>query len=191
MSWFNWSPEILAKLVTKMGLLVNSTTLIAPKGLAVFWLATMATAQGEERPSSGTKPNVLLIYTDDHGWADMGVQSVDPDICTPQFDQLARDGVRFTRGYVSALQCVPSRCGVITGRYQQRFGVEDNQKGPLPLSELTIADRLQTAGYISGWVGKSHLDVGGRKGDSKGSRILPDHLPHRRGFAEYFRGELR
>lgn len=88
-------------------------------------------------------------------------------------------------------QCVPSRAGVITGRYKQRFGVEDNQKGPLPLSELTIADRLQTAGYISGWVGKSHLDIGGQKGESKGTRILLDHLPHRRGFGEYFRRELR
>jgi uncharacterized sulfatase len=80
---------------------------------------------------------------------------------------------------------------VITGRYQQRFGVEDNSKGPLPLSEQTIAERLQAAGYLSGWVGKSHLDVGGEKGGSRGSRLLPDHMPHRQGFAEYFRGELR
>jgi uncharacterized sulfatase len=80
---------------------------------------------------------------------------------------------------------------VITGRYQQRFGVEDNNKGPLPLGEQTIAERLQPAGYLSGWMGKSHLDVGGEKGESKASRILPDHMPHRQGFAEYFRGELR
>ncbi|MFZ9091813.1 MAG: sulfatase-like hydrolase/transferase, partial [Planctomycetaceae bacterium] len=85
------------------------------------------------------KPNVLLIYTDDHGWADLGLQGADPDIRTPHLDQLAKDGVRFTRGFVSAPQCVPSRAGVITGRYQQRFGVEDNRKGPLPLSERTIA----------------------------------------------------
>jgi uncharacterized sulfatase len=136
-------------------------------------------------------PNILIIYTDDHGWADLGIQGVDKDIRTPHLDQLAKDGVRFTRGYVSAPQCVPSRCGVITGRYQQRFGVEDNSKGPLPLSEQTIAERLQAAGYLSGWVGKSHLDVGGEKGGSRGSRLLPDHMPHRQGFAEYFRGELR
>lgn len=136
-------------------------------------------------------PNILIIYTDDHGWADLGIQGVDKDIRTPHLDQLAKDGVRFTRGYVSAPQCVPSRCGVITGRYQQRFGVEDNSKGPLPLSEQTIAERLQAAGYLSGWVGKSHLDVGGEKGGSRDSRLLPDHMPHRQGFAEYFRGELR
>jgi uncharacterized sulfatase len=137
------------------------------------------------------KPNILLIYTDDHGWADLGAQGVDKDIRTPHLDQLANDGVRFTRGYVTAPQCVPSRAGVITGRYQQRFGVEDNNKGPLPLSELTIAERLKPAGYLSGWVGKCHLDISGEKGKDKASRILPDHMPHHQGFAEYFRGELR
>ena len=63
------------------------------------------------------KPNILLIYSDDHGWADLGTQGVNGDIRTPQLDRLARDGVRFTRGYVSAPQCVPSRAGVLTGRY--------------------------------------------------------------------------
>jgi len=65
---------------------------------------------------ASSKPNIILIYTDDHGWADLGIQGVDKDIRTPHLDQLARDGVRFTGGYVSAPQCVPSRCGVITGR---------------------------------------------------------------------------
>ena len=82
------------------------------------------------------KPNIILIYSDDHGWADLGVQGSDQDIRTPHLDAMARDGVRFTRGYVSAPQCVPSRVGVLTGRYQQRFGVEDNNKGPLPLLSL-------------------------------------------------------
>ncbi len=76
-------------------------------------------------------------------------------------------------------------------RYQQRFGVEDNSKGPLPLNELTIAERLKSAGYISGWVGKCHLDLGMEKGEGKKSRILAEHMPHRQGFEEYFRGELR
>lgn len=137
------------------------------------------------------KPNLLLIYSDDHGWADLGVQGVDPDIRTPHLDQLARDGVRFTRGYVSAPQCVPSRAGLMTGRYQQRFGVEDNNRGPLPLDELTIAERLKPAGYISGWVGKCHLDIRSEKGQIKGSRLSVEHMPHRQGFDEYFRGELK
>ena len=63
------------------------------------------------------KPNIILIYSDDHGWADLGIQGSDQDIRTPHLDAMARDGVRFTRGYVTAPQCVPSRAGVLTGRY--------------------------------------------------------------------------
>jgi arylsulfatase A-like enzyme len=137
-------------------------------------------------------PNILVIYSDDHGWADLGVQGVDADIRTPHLDQLARDGVRCTRGYVSAPQCVPSRAGVLTGRYQQRFGLEDNTKGALPLSELTIAERLKPAGYLTGQVGKWHLDLQAEeKGGGKSKRSpLSDHMPHGQGFDEYFRGEL-
>ena len=158
--------------------------------VAALLLAPVAALHAAD--AAKPKPNILLIYSDDHGWADLGAQGVDKDIRTPHLDQLARDGVRFTRGYISAPQCVPSRCGVITGRYQQRFGVEDNNKGPLPLGELTIAERLKPAGYTSGFVGKSHLDVAGKEhGKSKASRVLLDHLPHHQGFDEYFRGELR
>ena len=136
------------------------------------------------------KPNILLIYSDDHGWADLGAQGVDKDIRTPNLDQLARDGVRFARGYVTAPQCVPSRAGVLTGRYQQKFGVEDNGKGPLPLAELTIAERLKPEGYVSGQVGKWHLDVGGEKGAKKEVRLQTSHLPHGQGFDEYWCGTL-
>lgn len=140
------------------------------------------------------KPNILVIYSDDHGWADLGAQGVNAEIRTPNLDQLAHDGVRFARGYVSAPQCVPSRAGVITGRYQQRFGVEDNNKGPLPLEELTIAERLKPAGYLTGMVGKWHLDLGGdkkEKGEGKAARAMMAHMPHGQGFDEYWRGELR
>ncbi|NCZ96618.1 hypothetical protein EBZ02_05590, partial [bacterium] len=142
----------------------------------------------ESRP-----PNVILIYSDDHGWADLGVQGVDKDVRTPNLDQLARDGVRFTRGYVTAPQCTPSRAAVLTGRYQQRFGVEDNNHGPLPLAEVTIAERLAPAGYTSCGVGKCHLDMETTKGKGEGRshRILPDHMPHHQGFTEYFRGEKK
>ena len=137
------------------------------------------------------KPNIILIYSDDHGWADLGAQGSDKDIRTPNLDAMAREGVRFTRGYVSAPQCVPSRAGVLTGRYQQRFGVEDNNKGPLPLEQLTIAERLKGAGYVTGQVGKWHLDLmGGKKGE-KALRVSKEHMPHAQGFDEYFRGELR
>jgi len=137
------------------------------------------------------KPNIILIYSDDHGWADLGIQGSDQDIRTPHLDALARDGVRFTRGYVTAPQCVPSRAGVLTGRYQQRFGVEDNSKGPLPLTELTLAERLKSAGYVTGQAGKWHLDLVGSKKDEKGLRMSKEHMPHAQGFDEYFRGDLR
>jgi arylsulfatase A-like enzyme len=152
--------------------------------LLALLLAPLAAAAGD-------KPNLILIYSDDHGWADLGIQGSDQDIRTPHLDAMARDGVRFTRGYVTAPQCVPSRAGVLTGRYQQRFGVEDNNKGPLPLAELTIAERLKAAGYVTGQVGKWHLDlVGGKKGD-KLLRSSKEFMPHAQGFDEYFRGELR
>jgi len=155
--------------------------------LAISLVLGSSAALRAAEPS--TKPNILLIYSDDHGWADVGAQGVDKDIRTPNLDALARDGVRFTRGYVTAPQCVPSRAAVLTGRYQQRFGVEDNNHGPLPLAERTIAELLMPADYTSGWVGKCHLDVVGSK--REGQRILSDHMPHHQGFAEYFRGEMK
>ncbi|MEJ7830289.1 MAG: sulfatase-like hydrolase/transferase, partial [Segetibacter sp.] len=81
------------------------------------------------------------------------------DIPTPNLDALAASGVRFTDGYVTGPYCSPTRAGLLTGRYQQRFGHEYNADGPngLPVTETTIADRLKTVGYTTGLVGKWHL----------------------------------
>jgi uncharacterized sulfatase len=145
--------------------------------------------------AADAKPNVILIYSDDHGWADLGAQGVDKDIRTPNLDQLARDGVRFARGYVTAPQCVPSRAGVLTGRYQQKFGVEDNNKGPLPLAELTIAERLKSAGYVSCQIGKWHLESpperkGARPKGIAGAGSPQSFQPWAQGFDEYFTGPM-
>jgi uncharacterized sulfatase len=151
--------------------------------LAVALLTTLPGA-------AAAKPNVILIYSDDHGWADLGAQGVDADIRTPHLDQLARDGVRFARGYVTAPQCVPSRAGVITGRHQQRFGVEDNLKGPLPLAEITIAERLKPAGYVSAQVGKWHLEATARSEAGKAGGDEFAFLPGAQGFDEYYTGPM-
>ena len=104
------------------------------------------------------RPNIIVIFTDDHGYADLSSQGVLADVKTPHIDELAQGGVRMTSGYVTAPQCMPSRAGLMTGRYQNRFGVESNGR---PLdgfnAQKTIAGRLKGAGYATGMTGKWHL----------------------------------
>jgi arylsulfatase A-like enzyme len=105
-------------------------------------------------------PNILFIVADDLGYADVGFHGC-KDIPTPNIDSLAKNGVRCSSGYVSGVYCSPTRAGLLTGRYQTRFGHEFNPGAGanigLPLTETTIADRLKMAGYKTGWVGKWHL----------------------------------
>jgi uncharacterized sulfatase len=103
-------------------------------------------------------PNVIVIFTDDHGFADLSSQGIHTDVKTPHIDRLTAEGVRMTSGYVTAPQCVPSRAGLLSGRYQNRFGIESNGR---PLdgfnAQQTIAERLRGAGYATGMTGKWHL----------------------------------
>ncbi len=123
------------------------------------------------------RPNIIIIVGDDMGYADVGFHGC-KDIPTPRLDGLAKSGVRFTNGYVTGPYCSPTRAGLMTGRYQQRFGHEFNPGGGLdvglPLTETTIANRLKDAGYATALVGKWHLG-----GSDK-------HHPQRRGFDEFF-----
>ncbi len=121
------------------------------------------------------KPNILLIVGDDIGYADVGFHGC-KDIPTPHLDALAASGTCFTSGYVTGPYCSPTRAGLLTGRYQTRFGHEFNATGSsgLPLTETTLADRLKAAGYATGLVGKWHL----------GS--LAAMHPQKRGFDEFF-----
>jgi arylsulfatase A-like enzyme len=112
-------------------------------------------------PASKTKPNVIVIFTDDQGYGDLGIQGYLNDLKTPNIDQLARNGVRFTQGYVTAPQCSPSRAAMLTGQYQQRFGVDNNDFTPMPLSVTTLGERFKGLGYKTGIVGKWNLEVDG------------------------------
>ena len=110
------------------------------------------------------RPNIVVIVADDLGYGDLSCQGA-TDITTPRIDSLAKSGIRCTNGYVSGPYCSPTRAGLLTGRYQNRFGHEFNPGPPtaanaeigLTLSETTLADRLKKAGYLTGMVGKWHL----------------------------------
>ncbi|MGB8169539.1 MAG: sulfatase-like hydrolase/transferase [Chthoniobacteraceae bacterium] len=126
-----------------------------------------------------SKPNILLIVADDLGYADVGFQGC-KDIPTPNLDQLAKRSLRCTNGYVTHPFCSPTRAGLLTGRYQQHFGHENNPVwnpedtvSGLPLSQTTLPQVLKTAGYVTGAVGKWHLGA------------HPQFHPNRRGFDDY------
>ena len=107
-----------------------------------------------------SKPNIIIILADDAGCSDFGFMGSD-EIKTPNLDQLALDGVIFNNAYVSASVCSPSRAGLLTGMYQQRFGHECNLDSDVNNSfdpnQVTIAEALKTEGYTTGLVGKWHL----------------------------------
>lgn len=126
------------------------------------------------------KPNVLVIVADDLGYADVGFQGC-KDIPTPNLDRLAKQSVHCTSGYVSHPFCSPTRAGLMTGRYQQHFGHENNPawlpedtKSGLPLDQVTLPQLMKKAGYVTGAVGKWHLGA------------HPQFHPNQRGFDDYF-----
>lgn len=149
---------------------------LAGIGAAASILPSLALSAANDR-----KPNVIVILSDDHGYSEIGLQGC-REVATPNMDSIASSGVRFTNGYVSCPVCSPTRAGLMTGRYQQRFGHEDNPGPPavcapnfgLPLSEKTMADYMKAQGYATGAIGKWHL----------GHR--PECHPQKRGFDEFF-----
>ena len=149
--------------------------------LAGAGAAALATPFPAFIAEAARRPNVIVILADDQGYAEAGVQG-GKDVPTPGIDSIAKNGVRFTDGHVSCPVCSPTRAGLMTGRYQQRFGHEFNPGPPgsaadtfgLPLTETTIAARMKSAGYVTGLVGKWHLGY------------TEKYLPLDRGFDEFF-----
>ncbi len=161
---------------------MSDTSLTRRQFLQVVGAGSAALALGSELiAAQRRKPNIVVILADDLGYGGVGVQGC-KDIPTPHIDSIASNGVRFTNGYVSCPVCSPTRAGLMTGRYQQRYGHEVNPGPPntaaenfgLPLSETTIASRLKAAGYTTGIVGKWHLGY------------KPEFHPNKRGFDEFF-----
>jgi arylsulfatase A len=127
------------------------------------------------------RPNIILIMADDLGYGDLGCYGSDR-IKTPAIDKMAREGLKFTDFHSNGAVCSPTRAALLTGRYQQRSGMEgvvyargETRQTGMDIKEITIADYLKKAGYRTGIVGKWHL----------GYRI--DFNPIYQGF-DYFRG---
>ncbi len=145
------------------------------------FLATLVLLIAALPAGAAAKPNVLVILADDLGYADLSLHG-SKDVDTPHIDAIAKNGIRCTSGYVSGPYCSPTRAGLLTGRYQQRFGHEFNPallaRGGagqgLSTAEVTLADRLKAAGYATGLVGKWHL------GEEE------KYHPLARGFGEFF-----
>ncbi len=125
-----------------------------------------------------SRPNVLVILTDDQGYADAGFQGfpASKEVLTPNLDKLAASGIVFHNGYTAFSTCGPSRASLLTGRSASRFGVEENDVHP-PTDEILIPHLLKPQGYISAAFGKWHLGTG--KGET----------PLERGF-DYYYGDI-
>lgn len=147
--------------------------------LPLFYLVLIlfSCAEKKEKKDPEVPPNVILIFTDDQGYQDVGANG-SPNIETPNLDQMAKDGIRLTSFYSAQPICSASRAGILTGCYPNRIGIH-NALGPgspvgINASEMTIAEMLQNTGYKTAIFGKWHL------GDS------PKFLPTRHGFDEFF-----
>jgi arylsulfatase A-like enzyme len=155
-------------------------------GLPVIGSSVRAADPAVSSGAEAKRPNVIVLLADDLGYADLGCQG-SIAVRSPNIDSIAANGVRFTDGYVTASQCAPSRAGLLTGRYQNRFGYDSNDAnkprsaknpaglGGMPVGERTMADRLKAAGYVTGMIGKWHIGT-----ESAGMR------PFERGFDETF-----
>ncbi len=124
-------------------------------------------------PTPPRKSNILLIMADDLGYNDLAINNDNPDIDTPNMDQIAREGVRFTRHYASAV-CSPARAALLAGFVPERLGYLPNGRGISP-DLVTLPERLQAEGYTTWHIGKWHIGDLDRK-------AWPDH----QGFDHWF-----
>lgn len=121
-------------------------------------------------------PNVIIFLADDAGYSDFGFMG-SKDLKTPNIDKISEQGVHFTDFHVTGSVCAPSRAGLMTGRYQHRFGAEFNygsKEEGVPTSELMLSELLKEHGYKTAAYGKWHLGE------------IPEYHPNKRGFDEFY-----
>lgn len=126
---------------------------------------------------SETKPNIVVILTDDQGYADFSFNPHHPtEVNTPHMDALASEGIFFSQAYTSGNTCSPTRAGLMTGRYQHRVGIYDSGEGGsgMPLDQVLFPQYLKPQGYVCGAFGKWHLG------------LTPEYNPISRGFDEFY-----
>jgi len=147
------------------------------KTIFLILLQLSVVSFGQNQPLQDKRPNVIIIFTDDQGYQDLGCYG-SPDIKTPHLDKMAQNGIRLTDFYAAQAVCSASRAGLLTGCYPNRIGIHgafmpDSKQG-LNLSETTLAEMLKANGYRTGIFGKWHL------GDN------PKFMPNNQGFDEFF-----
>ncbi|MFY0686192.1 MAG: sulfatase [Cyclobacteriaceae bacterium] len=122
--------------------------------ISVFIL-TLISCQSNEESIGESRPNIVFIIADDVNWNDIGVYG-NPNVRTPNIDQLAADGMMFTQAFLTTSSCSPSRTSIITGQYPHNTDAEQLH-WPLPESKKTFVKELQNAGYWTGLAGKQHM----------------------------------
>jgi len=153
---------------------------------AIAVLPALAVAQ----EGNNQRPNIVLVITDDVGYGDFGSYGA-PDVRTPHIDSLARDGVRLTDFYANGATCTPTRTGLISGRYQQRVGLEaplgqgaiDQERGLSPTGR-SLPQLLKNNGYATALVGKWHL--GWKSEFSPGAHGFDYFFGFKSGFTDYY-----
>ncbi len=159
-------------------ILERNVLLLRKCALAFFALALLACfTPVNSVAAQEKKPNIILIFTDDQGYGDVGCYGA-KGFKTPNLDKMASEGIRFTSFYTGCPVCSGSRAALLTARHYRRVGVPavmfpGNRNG-LPDAEITIAEVLRTLGYRTGIIGKWHLGH------------LPQYLPIRQGFEYYY-----